>query len=72
MNAPKTKALYEEHKYFANMEEASEAICDFRDLCEKLESQNARMQESLEHIRDNGMTMTKEAIVGEASRFLSA
>ena len=39
---------------------------------EELKRNFARLRESLEHIRDNGMTMTKEAIVGEAPRSLSA
>lgn len=51
MNAPKTKALYDEHKFFANEEEATEAVCDFRDLCEMLEKENARLREAVESVR---------------------
>jgi hypothetical protein len=46
--------------------------CVDADFARELERENARMRESLDHIRDYGMTMTKEAIVGEASRFHSA
>lgn len=65
MNTPKTKEAIETFNEFCDTPVAAEEMA-------KLERENARLRESFEHIRDNGMTMTKEAIVAEASRSLSA
>lgn len=40
-------------------------------LVKEMERENARLREALEHIRDNGMTMIKEAIAKTASDALS-
>lgn len=40
---PQTQALWREHVHFANEEEATEALCDFRDLCAKLERENIKL-----------------------------
>ena len=47
MDTPKTQELWLEHVRFANDEEATEALCDFRDLCEKFERDNARLRDAL-------------------------
>lgn len=42
-DTPLTQSRWDEHRHFANEEEATEAILDFRDLCRKLERENARL-----------------------------
>jgi hypothetical protein len=49
-DTPKTKSLWREHVHFANEEEAEEALCDFRDLCQKLERENNQLRAALAEI----------------------
>ena len=49
---PRTDAVYIEHRYWANEDEATEAIEDLRDLARKLERELAIELERATHYRD--------------------
>ena len=49
---PRTDAVYLEHRYWANEDEATEAIEDLRDLARKLERELAIELERATHYRD--------------------
>lgn len=67
MRTPRTDAAVDENWWFT---ERPSLNPEFADFARELERENARMRDALEHIRNYGMSMTKEAIVGEASRSL--
>ena len=48
---PRTDAVYLEHRYWANEDEATEAIEDLRDLARKLERELATEREKSERYR---------------------
>jgi hypothetical protein len=62
---PRTDAVYLEHRYWANEDEATEAIEDLRDLARKLERELATEREKVrtlrtacERLRDCDWTIT--------------
>jgi hypothetical protein len=71
MDTPKTRELWLEHVHFANEEEATEAICDFRDLCEKFERENARLRDALKSSTGHLILWEKSDPIGTA-HFLPA
>lgn len=48
---PRTDAIYIEHRYWANEDEATEAIEDFRDLARTLERELAAEREKVRVLR---------------------
>jgi len=52
---PRTDAVYLEHRYWANEDEATEAIEDLRDLARKLERELATERARLDWLEDNSV-----------------
>ena len=57
---PRTDAVYLEHRYWANEDEATEAIEDLRNLARKLERELAIETERATHYRDQWQRVTAE------------
>ena len=51
---PRTDAVYLEHRYWANEDEATEAIEDLRDLARELERELAKAKAILASIEEDG------------------
>ena len=57
---PRTDSAYLEHRHWANEDEATEAIEDFRDLARKLETELAEQQWLHESAAKRAKELTKE------------